>query len=421
MVKINIPTEVENIISGLMSEGYDAYAVGGCVRDSIIGEIPNDWDICTSATTDEMKKHFEKCKMKTVDTGIRHGTVTVIGENGGTYEVTTFRVDGEYTDNRHPDSVRFVKTVEEDLSRRDFTVNAMAYNSDGLVDPFGGQEDLANGLIRCVGDPNLRFNEDALRILRALRFAAVYDFKIDKNTEEAIHKFKDKLKNISGERLREELCKFICGDGAMRLLLEYEDVIGEIVPELFARTVGYKKAANSISEYDGFELSVKIALLLSEIEPGENNSVISSILDRLKFSTKIKNEITELIANKDREIKETIPTVLQLLREFGEEGTRRLVLFQFARDKVVSSRCKAGGHFTRVGNLMWEALTKNYCYTLKDLALSGEELIAAGIKSGVVIGRVLDHLLDTVISGELQNRRELLLAEAVSYAKTISE
>ena len=225
-----IPNGAQNIIDTLEASGYEAYVVGGCVRDSLLGIVPHDWDICTSAVPSEIESCFEDRRI--VETGLQHGTVTII-EDGVSYEVTTFRIDGKYSDSRHPDKVTYTKDIDSDLSRRDFTFNAMAYNERvGLIDPFGGAFDLIRGEISCVGNANDRFKEDALRIMRALRFASTYGFTISERTNEAIHINKKLLNNIAAERIREELCKIVMGKGVLGVLLNYSDIIATIIPEI---------------------------------------------------------------------------------------------------------------------------------------------------------------------------------------------
>ena len=209
MHRISIPKGARAVLLNLRYENHEAYVVGGCVRDSLLGKEPKDWDICTSATPDEVKELMHRRGVKTIDTGLQHGTVTVDMGTVGKYEVTTFRIDGNYTDGRHPDYVEFTESIYKDLSRRDFTINAMAYNSAGLIDPFHGRDDLQAGIIRCVGNPDERFEEDALRILRALRFAATYGFSIEEQTAAAIHKDAWMLKRIAAERINGELCKML--------------------------------------------------------------------------------------------------------------------------------------------------------------------------------------------------------------------
>jgi len=232
---IELPETVRTAIARLEADGFEAYAVGGCVRDSILGRTPNDWDITTSARPEQTAAVF--CDTRTVETGIQHGTLIVILD-GMPLEITTYRRDGAYADNRHPESVTFSSRIEDDLCRRDFTVNAMAYHpTRGLVDLYGGQSDLEKGVIACVGDAETRFYEDGLRILRAIRFAAVLDFSIEKKTAAAVRACRELLRNIAAERIREELCKLICGRGAVRILREYIDVISVFLPEL-ARNAG---------------------------------------------------------------------------------------------------------------------------------------------------------------------------------------
>lgn len=221
MRKISIPKGARAVLLNLRYENHEAYVVGGCVRDSLFGKEPQDWDICTSATPDEVKELMHRRGIKTIDTGLQHGTVTVDMGIAGKYEVTTFRIDGSYTDGRHPDYVEFTESIYKDLSRRDFTINAMAYNSAGLIDPFHGRDDLQAGVIRCVGNPDERFEEDALRIMRALRFAATYGFSIEERTAAAIHKDAWMLKRIAAERINGELCKMLLGDGILNVLLDF--------------------------------------------------------------------------------------------------------------------------------------------------------------------------------------------------------
>ena len=225
----SIPDGAKRILRVLSDAGYGSYIVGGCVRDLLLGKAPHDWDICTSAKPDETIAALDG--MHIVKTGLKHGTVTVILEDGS-YEVTTFRVDGVYKDNRHPENVRFVADIREDLARRDFTVNAMAYNeTTGIIDPFGGMEDLKNGVIRCVGDARARFEEDALRIMRALRFSSTYGFSVGSSTSDAIHAQKDLLNNIANERINAELCKTLTGKGVLGVLTEYADVMQTVIPK----------------------------------------------------------------------------------------------------------------------------------------------------------------------------------------------
>ena len=271
---IKLPKSVELILSKLNNCGYEAYIVGGCVRDSIIGTTPHDWDICTSALPEQVMEVFEGYKI--IPTGLKHGTVTIIIDDAQ-YEVTTYRIDGKYEDNRHPKEVSFTSDLKEDLSRRDFTINAMAYNpSIGLVDYFGGKKDIRKKLIKCVGNPDERFNEDALRIMRTLRFASTYGFVITEETSSAVHCNVALLNNIAKERINTELCKLLCGEGVLEILLNYNDVISTIIPELkpcigfnqnnrYHQYTVYDHIAHAVSNYTGEDMVVKVALLLHDI------------------------------------------------------------------------------------------------------------------------------------------------------------
>ena len=276
MGKIRIPRGPGDVMTVLALDGFESYVVGGCVRDSLLGLEPHDWDICTNATPQDVMEIFTKRNIKTIETGIKHGTVTVC-LHGEQYEVTTFRIDGTYSDGRRPDSVSFTSSLQEDLSRRDFTINAMAYAEvPGLIDPFGGEKALLDKVISCVGNPTDRFGEDALRIMRALRFASTYGFRIDSGTDAAIHQLAPSLCNISSERINAELCKLLCGQGVLDVLLNYSDVITTIIPEL-APCVGFEQnnpyhqynvydhIAHAVTNYKGNDISIKVALLLHDI------------------------------------------------------------------------------------------------------------------------------------------------------------
>lgn len=261
---MQINKNAEKLIRQLNNQGYEAFIVGGCVRDYLLGLTPHDTDICTNALPEQTKKCFEA--YHTFDTGIKHGTISVVcGDE--VYEITTYRIDGDYSDNRHPDSVSFTRNINEDLQRRDFTVNAMAYNAEyGLVDPYGGKNDLKDKIIRCVGNPDTRFNEDALRILRALRFASVYGFSIEENTSKSIFKNADLLKNIATERVTSEFLKLICGKDAVKILDAYRETIAVIIPEI---TVMFNFNQNNI--HHSYDLWQHTLTALGTIEP---NSIL---------------------------------------------------------------------------------------------------------------------------------------------------
>lgn len=347
MSKISIPRGAKDVLTILELNGFDSYIVGGCVRDSLLGLKPHDWDICTNAKPGEVLEAFESRGTKTIKTGIKHGTVAVyFDKTEELYEVTTFRIDGDYSDNRHPDSVSFTDSLREDLSRRDFTINAMAYNdSTGLVDPFGGEKALQGKVISCVGNPADRFGEDALRILRALRFASVYGFQIDGKTEEAIRNLAPNLSNISPERINAELCKLLCGRGVLDVLLNYPDVITAIIPEL-GPCVGFEQnnpyhqynvydhISHAVANYDGSDVSIKIALLLHDVGKPQcytedkhgghfyghgipSHDIAGTVTKRLRF-------------DHDAVIEPTPKTVRRWLNKIGEERFRQLLCVRMA-------------------------------------------------------------------------------------------
>ena len=418
--------------------GHDAYVVGGCVRDSLLGKEPKDWDICTSATPDQIKNILSAYKI--LDTGLQHGTVTVLTENGS-YEVTTFRVDGRYSDGRHPDTVEFVSSLHDDLARRDFTINAMAFNSSiGLVDFFNGQKDLQDQMISCVGNPSDRFQEDALRILRALRFASVYQFRIADDTAKAIHSHADLLSNVAAERINSELCKLLLGAGAKAVLLEFSDVIARVIPQ-FAPCIGfnqnnrfhqytvYEHIVRAVENYSGQDLITKLVLFLHDIgkphcytedEKGghfHGHGVISrdiaeQVLDNLRFDNKTKKQVLELVLYHDSVIEPTEKTIKRWLNKIGTEQFDRLLETRMAdifahrrgtQEERINKTWKIKLLFSKIQ-------AEKQCFDRKNLEINGDDLIAMGIPTGRKIGEILSTLLDDVISGVVKNDRESLLA-----------
>lgn len=443
-MNIKIPADAAYILERLRAGGYEGWCVGGCVRDAILDKTPNDWDITTSATPDEMKKVFDG--MATIETGIKHGTLTVLVDHRP-YEVTTYRVDGEYRDNRRPESVFFTRRLADDLSRRDFTVNAMAYSDEGgLVDIFGGREDLQNRVIRCVGEPDRRFGEDGLRILRALRFASTLDFEIHPETAESIHRNRRLLQNISAERVREELFKLIEGAGAERILLEYSDVVCEILPEL-APTVGFDQR-NKYHIYDVYTHSVKalaasktdrvvrMALLLhdagkpdcfTEDENGghfydhteRSAELAHSAMLRLKPDRETLDTVTRLVAEHHREIHPTEKGARRLLAALGERRARLLLELRRGDNSALRTDLKEPRltEIDAIERLIDAEIEKGSCMSLGKLAVKGGDLIALGVTEGRVIGSTLNALLAEVIDGKLPNDRGVLLAAAREMIK----
>lgn len=388
-----LPAGAEFVLKRLRERGYQAYVVGGCVRDSLLGREPKDWDVCTNALPQEMQRVFADCHV--IETGLQHGTLTVM-INHEPFEVTTFRVDGEYTDHRHPDEVIFVTDVKEDLSRRDFTVNAMAWSHEtGLVDAFGGQEDLAARVIRCVGEPCKRFDEDALRIMRALRFASVYGFAIAPATDAAIHELKHTLTGVAAERIRVELMKLLCGQGAGDILWAYPDVMQVIMPPLakvdWSATVAAVENAAVSSE------SLRLAMLLHQLSPAEAKAVLMS----LKPDNFTRDWVLMLVTNQDYDFQPTRHSMLKALSLFGETETYELLAVRRAKGLT---DCEA------LEDVLGDVLRDEVCYSVKDMAVNGRDLMALGAK-GKAVGECLTHLLSLLLEEKLPNTRDALLAE----------
>lgn len=437
---MDMPKNVDTAINLLQSAGFEAYAVGGCVRDSLLGKTPNDWDITTSAKPEDMKSVF--ADFHCIDTGIKHGTVTVVID-GEPLEITTFRLDGEYKDNRHPKSVTFTSDLGADLGRRDFTVNAMAYSKmTGTVDLFGGQNDLKNGIIRCVGDPDRRFNEDALRILRALRFASALDFEIEEKTAQSLLKNRALLGNISEERIAKELLKLVCGKGAKRILTDFAPVLFEILPELQPM---YKNSHDNPHHcYDIYEHTLiavesidpeptlRFAMLLHDcgkpaVKKFDENGVAhfyghqrisaeisAQILARLKVSNKFRDEILFLVSNHDRwELYENTEKMPRYLSKFGLDGV--LNLLKVMRADVLAQSPEYRYRLDQIADA--EETAKNLaaqkpCLSLSELQINGRTLMDIGIPQGRKLGAVLAQLLDEVIDGVTKNTQEALTTRA---------
>lgn len=438
-VHITIPAHARLVMQRLEDAGYEAYVVGGCVRNALLGIPPNDWDMTTAARPEEMQVCFSD--LHVIETGLKHGTLTVMVD-GEPIEVTTYRNDGEYADNRHPVSVTFSTEIGEDLARRDFTVNAMAYHHErGLVDLFGGRADLDARVIRCVGDPTTRFREDGLRILRALRFASVLDFSIDPETSAAVHACAHLLDNIAAERIREEFCKLICGKGAVRILREYIDVIGRFLPELSA-CVGFEQNTKyhcfDVFEHTLAALSVcrgglleHLAVLFHDIgkplcytedESGghfkghavESVRMVREITQRLRFDNKTSERLALLVDYHDREIPPTLPSVKRLMRKMSDEDISILMEVKRA-DRLAHAPLYSTPSPTleQIPRLVAEIRAADACLSLASLAVKGDDLMAIGVPKGRRIGLLLGALLDDVIEERLPNEREALLREAV--------
>lgn len=439
-MQIKLPKAVEIAINKLKSAGHEAYIVGGCVRDALRGVEPHDYDMTTSALPDETKAIFSEYRI--IETGMKHGTVTVLID-GEPLEITTFRVDGTYSDHRRPEEVTFTRSLREDVARRDFTVNAMAYSPDsGVMDFWGGRDDLEKGVIRAVGEPDRRFNEDALRIMRAARFASTLDFEIDGATSDSMIRNRGLLRNISAERINVELSKLILGDGCERMLVDYAVILTEIIPEL-APAIGFDQR-NNHHIYDVYTHTVKavvncprdrnirMAALLHDVgkpsvfSVGDDGvghfyghseksvEIAENVLTRLKFDNASKNEILTLIKYHDPVILVKRAAVGRWARRLGMETLFRLLELKaadnLAQAPEYADRLRGYEEIRRVAE---EMIAENACFSLKDLAVNGGDLIKfAGFTAGKAMGETLSALLDAVISEELPNDREVLLARA---------
>ena len=434
-MKINLPEKVLMIINNLQFHGYEAYAVGGCVRDSILARQPEDWDITTSARPQEIKRIFRR----TVDTGIEHGTVTVlVGKDS--FEVTTYRVDGEYEDNRHPKEVRFTNKLEEDLRRRDFTINAMAYNDEvRLVDVFGGMQDLNHHLIRCVGDPRERFSEDALRILRAVRFSAQLDFPVEPETAAAVREMAPSLRNISAERIQAELVKLLVSPNPERIRDAYELGITKVILPEWDAMEGvaqntphhkYTVAEHTVRALKNVKQDkvLRLTMLFHDMgkprakttdENGRDHfkghaliseKIAGKVLRRLKFDNETIRKVTRLVCYHDYRMEATPKNVRRAMNRIGVELFPYYLAVRLADVKAQSPyrRREKIENIVAVRELYRKALLEDECVTLRQLAVSGRELMDLGMKPGRELGSMLSELLEYVIDDPARNRKDIL-------------
>ena len=432
-----LPKEVIYIIEALESNGYEAYIVGGCVRDSLLGKTPKDWDICTSALPTETMRVFSN--HTTIATGLQHGTLTLVLDHHP-YEITTYRIDGNYSDHRRPETVSFVRNLHEDLARRDFRINAMAYHpTRGVADPFGGREDLRNGVIRCVGDPTRRFREDALRIMRAMRFAAVLGFRIDEDTAAAMLSTRDLLSEIAVERIAAELKQMLLGDFFRDIVEKSFPVIAEVLPEL-APTAGFLQnhpfhdcdvLTHILKSVEAAPRDpvLRLTMLLHDIgKPqvysesagvghfyGHSRSsleIAQNILTRLRFDTDTLHQVTELIRYHDAEIVAERRAVKRWLQRLGEQRFWQLLEVQRADLAAQSPRAKEemSGRIEAVSAVAAEVIREKQCFSLRALAVKGDDLLAAGMSEGREVGQVLERMLEWVIEEKVDNDKDTLLA-----------
>jgi len=445
VMKILIPDQANLIINTLIGKGYEAYAVGGCVRDSILGRRPEDWDITTSATPQEVKHLFPR----TIDTGIKHGTVAVLlGKTA--FEVTTYRIDGEYEDGRHPKEVSFTKSLSEDLLRRDFTMNAMAYNDkDGLIDIFGGMEDIRKKLIRCVGTPRERLREDALRILRGIRFATQLGFVIDEESKCAMHELAPMLRQISPERIQGELVKMVTGTYLDQLITGYElGVTRQFLPEFdrimeTAQETMHHRYNVGVHTVEGMrhiapEKVRRLTMLFHDMGKPEYKTmdekgvahfkkhnigsvdIAADILRRLRFDNDTRDKVKKLVYYHDYRMPAKPINVRRAMNKIGKELFPIYLEVRRADTLAQSTYMQEEKleNIAEIEAIYHKILEEEQCITLRELALSGGDLIAAGMKPGKDIGRVLDTLLELVLEYPEMNEKELLLQEARKHVSS---
>lgn len=397
-MEIRVPAPVERIIGQLNEHGYEAYIVGGCVRDMLLNREPGDWDITTSALPEQVKQVFRR----TVDTGIQHGTVTVMmGDEG--YEVTTYRIDGEYADGRHPDSVTFTPSLTEDLKRRDFTVNAMAYNGNtGLVDEFGGMEDLDRGIIRCVGEPMDRFSEDALRILRAIRFSAQLGFAIEGRTYEAIRAIAPNMVHVSKERIQAELTKLLLSPHPGHISMVYETGISPYVSETFHKVplLGMPSVPAQVPPVR----HMRWAAFLRKCMPDE----AVKILKDLKLDNDTINRVRTLISWQDYGLGPDKYSIRIAMSRMEPDLFDDLLEF-----RMCLSEAGARQDLGHTALLVDEIRRAGDCISLKTLAVGGNDIIKAGIRPGREVGLTLARLLEMVLEDPARNTKEYLLQHLV--------
>lgn len=439
--QINLPNDVLEIFEVIKKYGADSYIVGGSVRDSILERPVHDWDICTPVPALELKAEFEEKGYYVIPTGLRHGTITVM-VNGTGYEITTYRKDGKYSDSRHPDFVEFTSDLEEDLSRRDFTINAMAYNPrTGLIDPFNGLEDIEYKKIDCVGSAKERFREDALRILRAIRFASQLDFVIEPETNYEIHQQYKSLENISIERINSEFCKIALSDSFCVELLLYKGVFSLFIPELkdmfdFPQNNPYHvydvfgHTIHALEKCESDELTVKLAVFFHDFgkphcyQDGEDGyrhfkghgrvsaDITDTIMKRLRFDNETRSDVVELVYYHDATFEVEKKYVKRWLNKIGEKQFRRLLEVRKAdiKGQKPDYETERIEKINNIERILEEVLAEESCFSLKDLAVNGNDVKETMmLKEGKDVGYWLNEILDRVIDGELNNNKDDLI------------
>ena len=441
--KLKIPENVRYILKRLESAGFAAYVAGGAVRDLLLGKNPADWDVCTSAEPQTVTALFPEDRV--IPTGLKHGTVTIVTDRRkaekNAVEVTTFRRESGYSDGRHPDRVSFVSEVEEDLARRDFTVNAMAYSPDrGLCDPFGGRGDLKAGILRCVGKAEQRFSEDPLRILRTLRFRAVYGFRLEKETDRSAGERYEDLRKISWERITAEMEKLMCGNYAAAVLDEYKDIFACLIPELSAM-FGFEQYSpyhnrdvwhHTLAAVEDIPpvFALRMTMLLHDIakpvvfilddngrgrfvgHPQRGAEMAEKILRRMRFPKHLIDRIVLLVRFHDVKLKPQRPDVRRMLAVLGEDGFEDLLAVRHAdaSGKYGKYLGEAEAKNEALRRCAREILRDGDCLSVKDLAADGTDLIRAGVPEGPQVGRILKELLESVMDDTLENEKSALIS-----------
>lgn len=444
-MNFELPDGAQHILQTLNCAGHEAYLVGGCVRDLLRDVKPHDWDICTSALPEETERCFAGRRI--IETGLKHGTVTVLVE-GEPYEITTYRTEGPYSDSRRPDFVRFVPDLEQDLARRDFTMNAIAMDLEGnLRDPFGGGDDIKAGLIRCVGEPDQRFQEDGLRVMRALRFAAVFGYKIEKQTAQAVHENRAMLNRVAAERINAELCKLLVGQSAGDVLRQYPDVFCQFWPQLGPLVMleqnnpwhcwgGWEHTIHAL-EAAPADVTLRLTMLLHDIgkpackstdeqgidhfygHPAVSARLADKMLRALKFDNKTRERVVLLVERHDVQLPPRSQVIRRWLNRLGSEAFFQLLEVKRV-DNMGQAPEKVRDRLAELDMIRAKAeriLAERQCLTLKDLAVNGRDVIAAGIEPGPEVGRVLEKLLERVLSEDIPNERKILL-KLVNYTVT---
>ena len=439
---MKLPEYIRDAVDRLEQAGFATYAVGGCVRDSVLGLMPQDYDLCTAALPEQIRQVFAHRQL--VLAGEKHGTVSVVTDRG-LIEITTFRTEGGYDDSRHPDWVRFVPAVEEDLSRRDFTVNAMAWSPDrGFADPFGGQEDLQAGILRCVGDPRARFAEDALRILRGVRFSVRYGLKVEPATKEAMFDLAPLLDKLARERVFDELCKLLPHIHAAQLL-EFAPILVRILPEL-APCLGFDQK-NHHHACDVFTHTARVveamppdpvlrlAALLHDVgkpvsfymdERGVGHfpdhaklgaELADAALRRLRASNELRSRVVSLIERHMTPLEPDPKLLRRRLSRYSVEGTYDLLALQRA-DFGGKGTGEETDHFDRVEAMLAQIISQDACLSLRDLAINGKDLLALGFAPGKTVGRCLEMLLEQVLAETIPNEKAALQEAALRFLHT---